>query len=59
MFIDLKFKRWLIVRFRKARRRHALNRLLVLGMNGDLWDKIRGLGSETWKGCEEWSFWWF
>ena len=21
-------------------------------MNEDLWDKVRGLGSETWKGCE-------
>ena len=21
-------------------------------MNDDLWDKVRGLGSETWKGCE-------
>ena len=23
-----------------------------LGMNDDLWDEVRGLGSETWKGCE-------
>ena len=22
------------------------------GMNDDFWDKVRGLGSETWKGCE-------
>ena len=22
------------------------------GMNGDLWDRVRGLGRETWKGCE-------
>ena len=22
------------------------------GMNDDLWDRVRGLGSETWKGCE-------
>ena len=28
------------------------HKLHVLGMNDDLWDKVRGLGSETWKGCE-------
>ena len=27
-------------------------KLHVLGMNDDLWDRLRGLGSETWKGCE-------
>ena len=27
-------------------------KLHVLGMNEDLWDRVRGLGSETWKGCE-------
>ena len=30
----------------------ALHKLHILGMNGDLWDKVLGLGSETWKGCE-------
>ena len=25
--------------------------LQVLGMNEDLWAKVRGLDSETWKGC--------
>ena len=29
-----------------------LHKLHVLGMNDDLWDRVRGLGSETWKGCE-------
>ena len=29
-----------------------LYKLHVLGMNDDLWDKVRGLGSGTWKGCE-------
>ena len=24
----------------------------VFGMNDGLWDRVRGLGSETWKGCE-------
>ena len=23
----------------------------VIGMNEDLWDEVRGLDSETWKGC--------
>ena len=27
-------------------------KLHVLGMNDDLWDRVRVLGSETWKGCE-------
>ena len=29
-----------------------LHELRVLGMNDDLWDRVRGLVSETWKGCE-------
>ena len=29
-----------------------LYKLHVLGMNDGLWDKVRGLGSETWKGCK-------
>ena len=29
----------------------TFHKLDILGMN-DLWDKVRGLGSETWKGCE-------
>ena len=28
------------------------HKLHVLGMNDVLWDKSRGLGSETWNGCE-------
>ena len=51
-FIDLGFERWQVVRFRKARGRQAFHKLHILGMNGDLWDRVRGLGSETWKGCE-------
>ena len=27
-------------------------KLHVLGMNDDLWDRVRELGSETWKGRE-------
>ena len=34
------------------------HKLHVLGMNDDLWDRVRGLGSEIWKG-RELSFWWF
>ena len=30
----------------------TFQKLHVLGINGDLWDRVRGLGSETWKGCE-------
>ena len=29
-----------------------LHKLHVMGMNGALWDRVRGLRSETWKGCE-------
>ena len=29
----------------------TFHKLHVLGMNYELWDKIHGLGSETWKGC--------
>ena len=28
------------------------HKLHVLGMNDDLWDRVRGLDRETWKGCE-------
>ena len=28
----------------------TLHTLHVLGMNDDLWDRVCGLGSETWKG---------
>ena len=27
-------------------------KLHILGMNDGLWDRVRGLGSEAWKGCE-------
>ena len=28
------------------------HKLHFLGMNGDLGDRVRGVGGETWKGCE-------
>ena len=28
------------------------HKLHVLRVNDDLWDRVRGLGSVTWKGCE-------
>ena len=28
------------------------HKLHVLAMNDDLWDRVCGLGSETWKKCE-------
>ena len=31
----------------------------VLGVNEDLWDKVRGIGSETCKGVRGQSFWWY
>ena len=48
--IDLGFERWQVVRFRKQEGK-TLEKLHVLGKNDDLWDRVRGLGSETWKGC--------
>ena len=30
----------------------TFHKLHVIGTNDDLWDKIRGLDSETWKRCE-------
>ena len=28
------------------------HKLHVLGINDDFWDRVRGVGSRTWKGCE-------
>ena len=56
-FIDLRFERWQVVGFRKARRQDVP--LIVLGMNDDLLDRVREIGSATWKGANELSFWWF
>ena len=30
----------------------SCHKLLVLGLNDDLWIRVRGLGSEAWNGCE-------
>ena len=51
-FIDLRFERWQVVRFRKPNEGKTFHKLHVLGKNDDLWDKVRKVGSETWKGCE-------
>ena len=51
-FIDLRFERWQVLGFRKAKESKTLHKLHVLGMNEDLWDTFRGLGREAWKGCE-------
>ena len=45
-FIDLKYERWQVVRFRKAREGKTFHTLHVLGMNDGLLDRVRGLGSE-------------
>ena len=26
---------------------------MFFGMDGDFWDRVRGLGFDIWKGCEE------
>ena len=31
---------------------NTFHKVLVLGTDGDLWDRVRGLGSENWKGYE-------
>ena len=51
-FFYLRFEIWQVVRFRKQEEGKTLHKLHVLGMNDDLWEKVRGLGNETWKGCE-------
>ena len=30
----------------------TFHKLHALGMNDDLWGRVRGIGSETWKGSE-------
>ena len=30
----------------------TFHKLHVLGMNDDFWDRVRGLGSQTWIRCE-------
>ena len=50
-FIDLRLERWHIVGQRKQGGK-IFHKLHVLGMNDDLWDKVCGLCSETWKGGE-------
>ena len=42
----------------KIQKGKTFHKLHVLGMNDDLWDRVRGLDSETWKGCGQLSFWW-
>ena len=51
-FIDLRFERWQVVRFRKARRRQdkMFHKLHFLGTSNDLWDRVCGVERETWKG---------
>ena len=47
--IDLRFESWQAARFRKQEEDKTFHKLHVPGMNDDLWDRVRGLGSETWK----------
>ena len=49
LILDLKDGKW----HDSAKQEHkTFHKLHVLGINDDLWDRVRGLGSETWKGCE-------
>ena len=48
-FLALRFEQWQVVRIRKAREGKMFHKLHVLGMNDDLWGKVRGLGNEIWK----------
>ena len=36
----------------KMKARRSVNCMHVFGMHDDLWDKVRGVGSETWRRCE-------
>ena len=51
-FVDVRFKRWQILGFREVVGGNEFHRWDVLGMKDDLWDRVRGLGSITWKGCK-------
>ena len=55
-FIDLRLERWHVAGFSKASRRQDVSKLHVLGMNDDLWGKVRGLGTRTVKFfvCSNW-----
>ena len=46
--IDPRFERGQVA----EEERMTLYKLHVLLMNDDLWDRVRGVGSETWNGCE-------
>ena len=50
-FIHLRFEDGKLYDSRKQEGK-TFHKLHVLGMNADLWDKVREVGSETWKGCE-------
>ena len=51
-FIDVIVERWQVATFRKQEGGKMFYKLYVLGMIDDLWDEVRGLGSETWEGFE-------
>ena len=52
-FIYIRFERWQVVGLRKGRRKQKMfHKLHFIGMNNDLSDRVREVGSETWKGCE-------
>ena len=46
-FVDLRLERWQVVNSREQEEGKTFHKLHVLGMSDDLWDNVRGLGSET------------
>ena len=51
-FIYLAFERGQVAGFRKGGRKQVFDKLPILGTNDGLWDRVLGLGSETWKRCK-------
>lgn len=41
----------------KEEEEKTLHRLPVLGINEDLWGRVRGVDNEIWNGCEGLIFW--
>ena len=44
-FIDFGFERWQVYDSGKEEESKTFHELHVLGMNDDLWDRVRGVGS--------------
>ena len=51
-FIDLRLEGGQVIDLAKEEESKTFHKLHILGTNDDLWDRVRALGCETWKGCE-------